>query len=779
MLAFKIFKNDINRKKTSTIVLFIFLFISSTLASSGAVLIKETSGALKNFFQAAAVPDFIQMHAGDIDRDEVKNWVFSHEEIKDLQILEMLSIKGSQIYLSSQNHTLADGIMDISFIVQNNKFDFLLGDNNLPANPSAGEIFIPVYYMKKFSIKKGDLLILRLDGLEKTFTIKGTAKDAQMNPSIIHSKRFLLNIKDYREISRFINDKEYIIEFLFNNPEDTNSFSKKWASSDMPKKGPAVDKNIFIIMNAITEGMASAGILFLSFIILIIALLCLRFIMIASLEEDTHEIASMKAIGIPKRTIRNFLMFRYLIIALIAGITGSFSGLALSNLLNKDISLYFGATGRDSSILIPVLLTAALTYFITYISCYIILLRFNRISPVEAFRSTANGKSEKPSNFFKISRFGMKKINLFLSISGIAHKKRQYLFLMLIFFFCTTVSLIPIHFLTTMQSPDFITYMGIGRSDIRIDLRQSKKTKLQYQNLILNLNKDSDIRVISPHFTKQYILINEEDIEEPINIENGNFSIFPLDFIKGRSPEMRHEIALSALKAHDLNKNPGDKIKLKLNDKTIDLTVTGIYQDITNGGRTAKAVLPDNPSNALWYTINISLKDKTLINNKVKLYSSLLKSARVTGVNDYIQKTLGETISQIRRVTLLSVISGFLTAILITSLFLKMLIAKNIKNSAIMKASGFTDRDITIQYFIQIAICLFIGITLGSFFSNTIGQNIAGIIWSFMGAPSIEFIINPVLTYLAIPFLMTTAVLVSSGLSIQLKNVSIAEIIKE
>lgn len=39
------------------------------------------------------------------------------------------------------------------------------------------------------------------------------------------------------------------------------------------------------------------------------------------------------------------------------------------------------------------------------------------------------------------------------------------------------------------------------------------------------------------------------------------------------------------------------------------MTVSGIYQDVTNGGKTAKAILPMEMEQVIWFTVNINLKE--------------------------------------------------------------------------------------------------------------------------------------------------------------------------
>ena len=58
-----------------------------------------------------------------------------------------------------------------------------------------------------------------------------------MNPSIIHSKRFLVSDTDFDSLQKGFHEKEYLIEFLLNDPEKIKEFSEAYQSSGLPDKG--------------------------------------------------------------------------------------------------------------------------------------------------------------------------------------------------------------------------------------------------------------------------------------------------------------------------------------------------------------------------------------------------------------------------------------------------------------------------------------------------------------------------------------------------------------
>ena len=81
---------------------------------------------------------------------------------------------------------------DNGFSSQNQNFDFLLDQNNQPAQPRPGQVYIPLYYYNSGKIKIGDKI--RVGKLQ--LTVQGFIRDAQMNAGLVSSKRFLISQTD-------------------------------------------------------------------------------------------------------------------------------------------------------------------------------------------------------------------------------------------------------------------------------------------------------------------------------------------------------------------------------------------------------------------------------------------------------------------------------------------------------------------------------------------------------------------------------------------------------
>ena len=688
---------------------------------------------------------------------------------------------GSNLYLGESQNPEENSIMDISFVTQNEGFDFLLDLDNDIIQLSPGEIAVPVYYSQQRDLAIGDEVRVNTGAGEMVFTITAFSRDSQMNPAIVHSKRFLIHEQDYANLRETIAETEYLIEFLLVDDSQISTFASAYQASDLPKTGPAVDQGLFRTLNALSDGLVAGVVILMSLLLIVIAILSLRFTLLATIEEDTKEIGVMKAIGIARSDIKRIYLAKYVVMGAAAALLGYLTSLLLNQVLSANVLLYIGSASKSVLQTALPLVAASSIFLIVTISCVVILRRFNRISAVEALRSGSVGESMRRIPMLNLKRGRVLNINAYLGVRDVLQRSRLYGLLAFVFFFCAVIIIIPIHFLTTIQSPTFISYMGIGQSDIRIDLRQSEDVADRFDSTVATLTDDPDVAKLSPLVTSQFTVMQSDGTLETLNIETGDFSLFPLDYVKGTAPQQENEIALSYLNAREMEKQIGDTVTLVIEGQEREMVVSGIYQDVTNGGRTAKATLPYNPQTVLWYTVNLNLAADANIEEKVLEYSQIFDPARVTDMAGYVSQTMGNTVQQLKTVTMVTVVVGLAVSVLITSLFMMMLITKDSNQIAIMRSLGFSLRHIRTQYLTRALFLLAFGIVLGTLFSNTLGQQLVSVVWSLLGASRIRFVIDPLQAYVMYPLLLMFTVAVTTILSTRtgIKETNIAEMIME
>lgn len=178
---------------------------------------------------------------------------------------------------------------------------------------------------------------------------------------------------------------------------------------------------------------------------------------------------------------------------------------------------------------------------------------------------------------------------------------------------------------------------------------------------------------------------------ENLKVELGDHTVFPLQYAKGHLPAKENEIALSAIYADELEKRVGESITLLTSTGEKQLTVCGIYSDITNGGKTAKAVFKDDSIEPVWSVVCANLADKDSLSDKITEYAAQFSYAKVSSIEEYMAQTFGETLQSVRVASFAAVFVSAIIVLLVTLLFVKLLTAKEIVDEC--RLSKFTEKD--------------------------------------------------------------------------------------
>ena len=747
----RILEKDLKRNKVITVTLFVFILMAATLVSSAVHIAMTLFGAIDAFFEQARAPHFVQMVSGDIDHGEIQRFARENPLVESQQTVVMLGVDGANIFLGSSGESEIGSIIGNSFVVQNQLFDFLLDTNGDVIHVNDGEIAVPIFHMQGHGLQIGDTVRVADGNFDKTFTITSFARDVQMNPSIVTSKRFVISENDWALMYSNFGELEYLISFRLIDAGYTSEFETMYQASNLPQTGISLTYSLYRILNSITDGVLAAVVVFISLLLAAIAALCLRFTLIAAIEEDFGEIGAMKAIGINSASIRGLYMTKYTVMAIVASVLGYGAASILSPLFTGNIVLYMGhAPVTIWNGILPSL--GALAIFVTVIAfCRLVLRRFKKISAVEAIRGANVSDGGRGVKTLRLSRNIIGNMDIHMGAKAVFSRFRVYGILCFIFAVCVFLMITPLNLTNTLRSPDFVSYMGAGRSDIRLDVtaRPGEDMLQLYHEIDEFLSNDAEVANHAILVTAAYRVRNVDGFFESIRVEVGDFSAFPISYTSGRAPANENEIALSHMNSVEFEAIVGDSLVLLVDGTEKEMIVSGIYNDITYGGRTAKGLLPYTNDNILWMVVNISVSDGVNIDDKINRLNAAFSNLQATDIENYVQQTMGGLISQLDIATAVGLTLGLLVAFLITGMFFKMLIAKDTKQIAIKLSVGVTYESVRLQYVVQALIILVIGLILGGIASATIGQGVAALL--VPGISSMSFIVNAVMSYAVIP----------------------------
>ena len=754
-MYYRTIRNDIRRNQAITLTIMMFVAAAAMLVSLAAILVVNLTGAIDTLMTQAKTPHLMQMHSGDIDIARLTAFVAQHDEIEEFQLLEFLNIDGAQILFAEGS--LARSVQDNGISVQSEKFDYLLDLNSKVIQAADGEIYVPIPYMQAGLAKIGDTV--QISGRE--FTVAGFVRDSQMNSLLSSSKRFLVSQSDYAAI-RESGTVEYLIEFRLTDLAALGAFELAYTSAGLETNGPTITYPLFKMVNGLADGLMIGVILLLSTLVTAVAFLCIRFTLLAKIEEDYREIGVMKAIGLRVADIKKIYMAQYAAIAALGSLLGFALSFLFRGMLLENIRLYMGESKHASSALLLGMISVLLVFLaiITYVNG--VLRRFRKVSPAEAIRFGIAKEQTGGGKHFRLSMKQLLGTNVFLGLKDVLARRKIYATMLAVLVISAFIIIVPQNLHNTISSNEFITYMGIGISDLRIDIQQTANIPAKAAEIATALENDEAVTKYVVLTTHTFRVKMADGSEERIKVELGDHSIFPLTYATGRAPVEANEIALSVTNADELNKNVHDLILLVVDGQERAFTVSGIYSDITNGGKTAKAIFTTHSAETMWSVINVDLVDEALSTAKSAEYASRFVFAKVSNIDEYVAQTYGATIQAIGKAAYAAIFVALTISLLITLLFMRMLVAKDRYEIAVMKAFGFTNADIKAQYVARAIFVLIVAVLLGTGLANTLGEAIAGQLIASFGASSFDFVVNPVTAYLVAPLLLVTSVLAAT-----------------
>jgi len=581
-------KNDLKENKVSMLVIGLFLLLTLTLSFAATRLTVSLTSSIERFVETAKSPHLLQMHSGSVDRERLQNFVQQYPEIASWQLTDFVNVEGSAIRINGQD-SLQDSSQDNGFSSQNQNFDFLLDQDNQPAQPRPGQVYIPLYYYNSGKIKIGDQI--RVGKLQ--LTVQGFIRDAQMNASLVSSKRFLISQTDLQILkTEAFASNENLIAFRVHKLSQISTIEQAYKNAELESNGPPMITYPTIKMiNGFNDALVILVMGLLVMAIIGMTFLCMRFALLTKIQEDLQQIAVMKVMGLPQSFISRVYLTKYYFCLALATIAGWGLSFLLSSPFKKQMALSMGQSPTPFYSYLLEMLVALLLCLLVFWLTARPLSSFKKMTPGQALRlASSNSLTETRST----PKMGLPTIPFldrpYFALKTILNHKKLYLTILFIVSLISLLILLPASLYSTVMDKNFIQYLGAGQADVLIDISQTEDIDTKAAQLLKELQADKDIAEINQYQSQNFSYQDQQGQTQQLRVTLGNHAGFPVKYSQGRYPKNEHEIALSKLKAEELKLNVGDSLTLTVDGQARKLKVVGIYSDLTYGGKTANAV---------------------------------------------------------------------------------------------------------------------------------------------------------------------------------------------
>lgn len=758
--------NDLRRNKGVNAALVVILVLSAFMMATGAMVMERLLGSVEQLFAEAKPPHYLQMHLGDHDPEALDRFAEEHPEIEDWLVEEMIGFDSAALSwhrpATGEAGDLSDSLIDNLFVAQNTEFDFLLDETGAVPDPSPGEVYVPVTYQHEYDLEVGDELTVRTESGPRDLQVQGFVRDAQMASSMASSTRFLIAEEDRRDLEEAGGGApEIIVEYRLTDVAATADLQRAYQSDDtLPKNGPAITYRLMFLIYAFSDGLVALALAFASLLLIVIALLNLRFVIRGTLEDEVREIGAMKAIGLPYRAIAGLHLAKYRVMTVLGCVVGGALAVLATRLLTRNIQANYAEAPIGAATVLAPVLALALVYVIVIGICRGVLRGVRRIEVVGALvhgsvrgeRHTARhaARRARRARRSRLTAYRGGNLSGRLTLLDLRAESGQWVLIPLVFLLATVLMVLPANLLSTFESPRFVTYMGAQESDLRADLPFSEDVDAVREDVLSDMNGDDRLTDVRSYAHVLYEA-EGEDGWETLHVEVGDYSGSTIAFVRGGRPEAG-QIAISVLNAEKFQADVGDEMVIRQGGEPSTLVVSGVYQDLTSGGETAK-LSGEVTTGAAGYVIYADTRDGVDPDAVAAEYGERSDGALVIPTEEFIRQTLSNLTGAFQSTAVLAGVFGLGVATIITVMFLELRLTRERTRMGLLSAIGFSTREIIAQIRVKTLVAVALGTGLGLVCAATAGESLVGFLLSLagLGIVDLDFITNPLLVYAAYP----------------------------
>lgn len=761
----------LRRDRAVALTLAGLLALSALLACAGAGLMARLVGAGDALLDRADAPHLVQMHTGDLDPAAIDAFAASQDAVTAHRISPLLGIDGAELLLDGRSQE--GSVQENSLTVPDPERDLLLDLEDRPVTAVArGQIWLPLYHRLETGLEVGSTVtILAPDGFRRDLEVAGFFRDSTMNTAIAGSKRLAVHRDDLADIAAHTGTPEQLISFWVEDPAARlPALRTAYQEAGLPSAGPMVDRSAFALFAIIAEGLVGAVVLAASLLVLVVGLLCLRLAVRTALERNRREIAVLRAIGVSSPDVRRLHLLTYALIAVPAALAGLLAGTALAPVLSADLVRYTGHQGGPLVLLVPAAVAALLVASV--LATVALQLRaLLRREPAEDLR--AGARTARPGRL-RLHRSPLP-VGPSLGVMALLRRGGGAPLLAGVFAVCAVLVMLPAAMASTLAAPQLSAQLGFGDGDVRIDLRHSGPADAaRFETAEQLLADDPRIASHTALVSTRHLVEGGDGVPFSLPVAGGDHGTSGSGYAQGRPPAAADEIALSLTALAETGRDIGDTLPVQADGTWQDLRIVGSYQDVTYGGITARAQLPVEGEQVLWYVLGAELLPGADGDAVLADLAGALPGARVSDTVEYRAQLLGPIAERMDATARLAIAVSLALAMLFAAMVTRLWLAAEAGEIAIRSALGATPAGLRAPYLTRVLLALAAGTVLGAVLAPVAGRTLlnallevmtGGVQALFSGTSRLDLVIDPLGTLVGLPLALAAAVVAATLLT--------------
>ena len=698
------------KKRLQCFLIGALLFICSLIFASSLSMMTSINGYVKDYYSKDEFYDLAIINlSADLERD-VLQWCEDNGEINGAATFDTY-ISGNDLYFKGQNLKLS--VYDLVPLEDTNDNPFgitKVKSNDESSIPGEGEVWISQLMADSYNIQLKDTLTVKTEDMDLELRVSAIIND-YLHPSAASSELMAyINKKDTAYLSEFMK----LPLILIDTKDGANIADiEKDLISIIKSEGTIMDRDMLIQTATMTPSMIGGASTLSSILIFIVSIMLIRFLIWNNILKEYKSIGIYKALGFSKGEILKFYIIGYSLVALVGSILGALSSIPVLNYTASKVLKYIGSfNGIDINFTV-ILATIVIFTLIVIINLYFVVRRTNKITPVEAFRTGITSTRKKLTK----SLIKNTTSPLALAINDIFKYKKISAFITLALTLSLSLVILFGNFYVTISKllENSNDWCGIPKSDVTISAPASLSLDI-LDEALAEVKNDSRIEsyiygsMISREVmldTKKYSINTSQYAVMAMNSYSDEFEF---SVIEGRTPENYREVAVTTKILSDGGLAIGDYIELSINNKKNSYLICGSYYTMVANGYGIRILneaiekeIPDFKGSEIFVNLKADV-DKEMFKEDMNNRFSNLDASDLHPLFRYVIASIPDTI--LPMAGLLIIVFLAFSTITILSIIITH-IRDNRKNFGILKALGFTVKEIRSRFLFRILILTF------------------------------------------------------------------------
>ncbi len=703
----RILKNDLKRRKSVNIILFIFITIATVFLASSTNNILVVTSAVDYYMNYANIPDINIIVNGSKEQDQIEKWLeseapgvtaYDHNSMiimmeKDVQIEKA----GKTSEFTTNGASLYMGTTDADYC---KVFD----TKGRPLELMAGEMAMTQELMDKNGIVPGDILTVQAGDIIRSLTVKEALKDAAYGSDMVGMSRIIVSLEDY---SAYTASAQELLDLYYVNTDDANAFSDSLNIQGFITVMNSINRSTYSLVYSF-DMIIAALLILIGICLILIALLVLRFTLVFTMEEDYREIGIMKAVGLKNMAIKKLYLIKYLVLVTVGALLGLAASIPVSRAMVAGVSKNMIMEDSSANFFINIICTV-LIIVLVMLFCYGCTRKLNKISAIMAIRGGQSGERFTKRAGLRLYRRKWMRVPVFLGLNDILCHARRYFVLMITFCLSFILITIPLNTINTMQSREMVDKFSLD-PDSSVYLRKIEAPgDGVYKNsgeLLLAADRiekemgakgyDASITVIPVYFIS-YKMTGADNSRNIMTTqilgENNDYQTYE----EGQAPVLANEIAFSVPVMEASGWRIGDTVSALICGESKKLIITGTYSDYMQLGNSARLnpVLDCSTENMFdYWNILVDMDTDKSQEELAEELTHVFPEYQWDTAQEIIDRNVGGVQQSLK--DMLIPMTGMLCAVimLITLLMERLFIVREKGEIAMMKSVGYKNRSI-------------------------------------------------------------------------------------